>query len=240
MSRESPHPNQRCDDWRACYAMLRRAFLEAGIRVGSERKGLHLLRHSAASRMLSKGVPVTTISHELLQQHGPKTLDRVFPPAPCARTLCRARRGRVFGFLKLKNGWRLTSPHLGRQGRSPDRSEGGRSIAQDSCSSRRSQKALALEVRDTHNEALVCWGGNCAAGARYNQLPGWRDSEREGLTGFCPIQSVSPPCREMEISDPMIIRDPTVLQWAEGRQGWPENGSQTVRSSVRQQSKPPL
>lgn len=46
----------------ACYAMLRRTFLQAGIRVGSERKGLHVLRHSAASRMLTKGVPVTTIS----------------------------------------------------------------------------------------------------------------------------------------------------------------------------------
>ena len=46
----------------ACYAVLRRAFLQAGVRIGSERKGLHVLRHSAASRMLSKGVPVTTIS----------------------------------------------------------------------------------------------------------------------------------------------------------------------------------
>ena len=46
----------------ACYAVLRRAFHLAGIRVGSERKGLHVLRHSVASRMLSKGVPVTTIA----------------------------------------------------------------------------------------------------------------------------------------------------------------------------------
>ena len=46
----------------ACYAVVRRAFHRAGIRVGSERKGVHLLRHSAASRMLSKGVPITTIS----------------------------------------------------------------------------------------------------------------------------------------------------------------------------------
>ena len=46
----------------ACYAVLRRAFGQAGIRVGGERQGLHLLRHSAASRMLSKGVPVTAIS----------------------------------------------------------------------------------------------------------------------------------------------------------------------------------
>lgn len=46
----------------ACYAVVRRAFHRAGIRVGSERKGIHLLRHSAASRMLSKGIPITTIS----------------------------------------------------------------------------------------------------------------------------------------------------------------------------------
>lgn len=49
-------------DHAACYAVVRRAFHLAGIRVGAERKGIHLLRHSAASRMLSKGVPVTTIS----------------------------------------------------------------------------------------------------------------------------------------------------------------------------------
>ena len=46
----------------ACYAVVRRAFHRAGIRIGAERKGIHLLRHSTASRMLSKGVPVTTIS----------------------------------------------------------------------------------------------------------------------------------------------------------------------------------
>jgi site-specific recombinase XerD len=48
-----------------CYALSRRAFHLAGIRLGSERKGLHLLRHSAASRMLAKGVAVTTISSML-------------------------------------------------------------------------------------------------------------------------------------------------------------------------------
>ena len=57
----------------ACYAVLRRAFLQAGIRVGSERKGLHVLRHSAASRMLSKGVPVTTISTMLGHAHKEST-----------------------------------------------------------------------------------------------------------------------------------------------------------------------
>jgi len=45
-----------------CYDLVRRTFHQAGIRLGSERKGLHVLRHSVASRMLSKGVPLTTIS----------------------------------------------------------------------------------------------------------------------------------------------------------------------------------
>lgn len=49
----------------ACYAVVRKSFARAGIRLGEERKGIHLLRHSAASRMLSRGVPVTTISSML-------------------------------------------------------------------------------------------------------------------------------------------------------------------------------
>jgi integrase len=49
----------------SCYAVVRNAFARAGIRLGDERKGIHLLRHSAASRMLSRGVPVTTISSML-------------------------------------------------------------------------------------------------------------------------------------------------------------------------------
>lgn len=49
----------------ACYAVVRSSFARAGIRDGDERKGMHLLRHSAASRMLSRGVPVTTISSML-------------------------------------------------------------------------------------------------------------------------------------------------------------------------------
>ena len=60
-------------DHAACYSVLRRAFHQAGIRVGSERKGLHVLRHSAASRMLSKGVPVTTISTMLGHAHKAST-----------------------------------------------------------------------------------------------------------------------------------------------------------------------
>jgi len=45
-----------------CYALVRRAFHHAGIRLGSERKGIHVLRHSVASKMLSHGIPITTIS----------------------------------------------------------------------------------------------------------------------------------------------------------------------------------
>jgi len=71
-SSDSPHvflrsqaPFRALSDHAACYGVVRRCFARAGIRVGEERKGLHLLRHSAASRMLSQGVPVTTISSML-------------------------------------------------------------------------------------------------------------------------------------------------------------------------------
>lgn len=49
----------------ACYALVRKAFQQAGIRPGNERKGIHVIRHTAASMMLAKGVPVTTISSML-------------------------------------------------------------------------------------------------------------------------------------------------------------------------------
>jgi len=52
-------------DHSACYALVRKAFQQAGIRLGNERKGIHVIRHSVASRMLSKGVPVTIISSML-------------------------------------------------------------------------------------------------------------------------------------------------------------------------------
>jgi len=52
-------------DHSACYALVRRTFHRAGIRLNNERKGIHVMRHSAASRMLSRGVPVTTISSML-------------------------------------------------------------------------------------------------------------------------------------------------------------------------------
>lgn len=69
---DSPHvflrtmaPFTPLKDHAACYAVVRNSFVRAGIRLGEERKGIHLLRHSAASRMLSRGVAVTTISSML-------------------------------------------------------------------------------------------------------------------------------------------------------------------------------
>ena len=59
-----------------CYAFLCKVLARAGIRVGDERKGLHVLRHSVASRMLSAGVPVTTIASAL--GHADKTSTDVY------------------------------------------------------------------------------------------------------------------------------------------------------------------
>ena len=49
----------------ACYAIVRRTFRLAGIRLGGERKGIHVIRHTVASRMLANGIPVTTIASVL-------------------------------------------------------------------------------------------------------------------------------------------------------------------------------
>lgn len=61
----SQAPHKPLSDHSACYGLIRRAFALAGIRIGNERKGTHVMRHSAASRMLSNGVPITTISSML-------------------------------------------------------------------------------------------------------------------------------------------------------------------------------
>lgn len=61
----SQAPHRALSDHAACYAIVRKVFARAGIRLGRERKGLHVIRHSVASRMLSRGVPVTTISSVL-------------------------------------------------------------------------------------------------------------------------------------------------------------------------------
>jgi integrase len=58
----SQAPHTALSDHAACYAIVRKVFARAGIRLGRERKGIHVIRHSVASRMLSRGVPVTTIS----------------------------------------------------------------------------------------------------------------------------------------------------------------------------------
>lgn len=58
-------PHRPLSGHSACYALVRKAFAHAGIRVGNERKGLHVFRHSVASRMLSRGVPLTTIASVL-------------------------------------------------------------------------------------------------------------------------------------------------------------------------------
>jgi len=58
----SQAPYRPLSDHAACYWIVRKAFSCAGIRLAGERKGIHVIRHSVASRMLSRGVPITTIS----------------------------------------------------------------------------------------------------------------------------------------------------------------------------------
>ena len=72
----SKAPFKSLCDHSVCYALLRKAFRQAGIRLGDERKGLHVIRHTTASQMLSKGVPVTTISS--LLGHANKTATNVY------------------------------------------------------------------------------------------------------------------------------------------------------------------
>jgi len=69
-------PHRPFSDSSACYSLLSKVFTRAGIRVNGERKGLHVLRHSVASRMLSRGVPVTTIASAL--GHADKTSTEVY------------------------------------------------------------------------------------------------------------------------------------------------------------------
>ncbi|MDD4495667.1 MAG: site-specific integrase [Eubacteriales bacterium] len=56
----------------SCYAITKKIFALAGIREGNQRKGLHLLRHHTASKMLSNGVAIQTIS-SLLGHTDPDT-----------------------------------------------------------------------------------------------------------------------------------------------------------------------
>lgn len=61
----SQAPYKPLSDHAACYAIVRKVFTRAGIRLGGERKGIHVIRHSVASRMLSHGVPIPIISSVL-------------------------------------------------------------------------------------------------------------------------------------------------------------------------------
>lgn len=63
LSHHAPH--QPLKDHASCYAIVRRIFSSAGVRLGNELKGTRLLRHHVASKMLSKGVAVQTISFTL-------------------------------------------------------------------------------------------------------------------------------------------------------------------------------
>ena len=72
----SQAPHRSLAGHTACYALLRKVFTRAGIRVGAERKGLHLIRHTIASRMLSHGVPLTTIASVL--GHADKASTQVY------------------------------------------------------------------------------------------------------------------------------------------------------------------
>jgi integrase len=55
-------PHKPLSDHAACYAVVRRVFARAGVRREGQRKGIHVIRHSIASRMLSRGVALPTIS----------------------------------------------------------------------------------------------------------------------------------------------------------------------------------
>jgi len=58
-------PHRPLKDHSACYAIVRKVFVRAGIRLRKELKGTHLLRHHVASKMLRKGVAIQTISSTL-------------------------------------------------------------------------------------------------------------------------------------------------------------------------------
>jgi site-specific recombinase XerD len=55
-------PHKPLKEHASCYAIVRKIFTRAGVRLGNELKGTRLLRHHLASKMLKKGVAVQTIS----------------------------------------------------------------------------------------------------------------------------------------------------------------------------------
>lgn len=67
-------PHQPLKEHSACYAIVRKVFVRAGVRTGNELKGTRLLRHHVASKMLRKGVAVQTIS-SILGHVNPNSTD---------------------------------------------------------------------------------------------------------------------------------------------------------------------
>jgi len=65
-------PHEPLTGHSSCYAISRKIFHLANIRKENQRKGFHLLRHHAASKMLSKGIAIQTIS-SLLGHTDPDT-----------------------------------------------------------------------------------------------------------------------------------------------------------------------
>ena len=60
LSNNAPH--KQLKEHSSCYAVVRKIFSRAGVRLGTELKGTRLLRHHVASKMLKNGVAVQTIS----------------------------------------------------------------------------------------------------------------------------------------------------------------------------------
>jgi site-specific recombinase XerD len=58
-------PHQPLKEHASCYAVVKKIFSCAGIRLGNELKGTRLLRHHIASKMLRRGVALQTISSTL-------------------------------------------------------------------------------------------------------------------------------------------------------------------------------
>ena len=67
-------PHRPLKEHASCYAIVRKIFSCAGVRLGNELKGTRLLRHHVASKMLRKGVSLQSIS-STLGHVNPETTD---------------------------------------------------------------------------------------------------------------------------------------------------------------------
>lgn len=67
-------PYQPLKEHASCYAIVKKIFSYAGVRLGNELKGTRLLRHHVASKMLRRGVALQTIS-STLGHVNPETTD---------------------------------------------------------------------------------------------------------------------------------------------------------------------